>query len=164
MAVSSVVLRVSGVVSLSDDTIRQFLGLYDQESNSVIYSVDANTGFRANFPSKKTEIEALAPYDIAQFPTRGQIVAGGDPADEGLVVTSLAMVITGRVAEDDDTYEDFSYEVRDDGSVYNHTPVEGNAAWEAAFGFSGDANTVAAAIFSTLYSTEADPIAVSLTT
>jgi hypothetical protein len=162
MAVRSVILRVSGNVGLSDNSIRTFLGLFDQETGLVSFSIDANEAFRANYPSKKEEIEALNPYLASVFPTVGQVVPASDPVDEGLVVDSLAMVITGRVAYDDNTQKDFSYEVRDDGSVFAHEAEEGDVAWADAFGVDSTPNTAAEAILTYLYSAVGDEIAVNI--
>ena len=164
MEVISVILRISGNLGLSDDSNRTFLGLLDSEANSISFSVDANEAFRANYPTKKSEVEALRPYLIEAFPVRGQIVPGSDPVDEGLTVDSLAMVITGRVAYNNNTQKDFSYEVRDDGSVYAHEQEEGDVAWEDAFGYEGGANVAVEFILSTLYSTVDDSINVEITT
>lgn len=163
MAVSSIVLRISGNVALSDNSVKTFLGLYD--GNVVSILVDDEESFRVNYPSKKSEIVALDPYSAVKFPTKGKIVPASDPVDSGNVVSSLAMLITGRVAYDDNSYQDFAYEVSGDGTVTNHVTYggEGNEAWEEAFGVDALGNTVAESILSSLYSSEADPISVSVT-
>ena len=164
MKPTSIILRVSGTLGLSDNSVRTFFGIIDSEADSIVFSVGANEAFRANYPTKKSEIELLRPYLVEAFPTIGRIVPGNDPIDEGLVVDSLSMVITGRVAYDDNSHKDFSYEVRDDGNVYAYDFEEGDEACKDAFGFDGLSNTASEFIFSTLYSTKEDPIKVVVTT
>lgn len=165
MEVTSVVFRISGNLGLSDNSTRTFLGQLEQDGPSkrdiLNISFDANEAFRANFPTKKEEIEALSPYSATIFPA-GQIVPSGDPVDAGLVVNSLSMVMTGRVTYSNNTQKDFSYEVRDDGSVYAHEAEEGDVAWADAFGPLGGPKIVAEIILTTLYSAMDDSITVTL--
>lgn len=162
MEINSVSARISGVAGLSDNSTATFLGLYDSYSKQIHLSVDANVEFRKNYPSQKTKIESLAPYTIAAFPTTGRIIPASDPTDTGLVVDSLSMVITGRVSFDNNTHDDFSFEIRDDGSIYDHTGDKGREIWKTAFGDTPAVNTIGAAVLTALYSTEADPIAVTI--
>lgn len=163
MAINSVSARISGVSSLSNNDVVSFLGLYDSYSNQIYLSVNANEEFRKNYPSQKSKIEELAPYTTAAFPSAGRIVPASDPVDTGVVVNSLSMVITGRVSFDDNTQDDFSFEVRDDGNVYDHTGELGREVWKTAFGDTPAINTIGNAVLTALYSTEADPIAVTIT-
>lgn len=168
MSVTSFILRASGNVAMSDNSNKTFLALYNPFGDGFSLSVDGNEAFRANFPSKKSEIEAMDIFDAAAILSNGAITVSKDPDDEGLVVSSLSMVVTGRVTFDDNTHNDFSYEVRDDGNVYNHVEFEdeGNEAWLAIAGPVEDTAAATKAIiidlFENLYSTDVDPIVVSL--
>jgi hypothetical protein len=168
MAINKFSLRISGVAALEDETNATFLGLYDSVSGQSIISVDGNTGFRKNYPSKKAEVEDLAIYDDSNFGSgAGAVTPASDPVDAGDVVRSLSMVITGRVAFDDETHQDFVYEVRDTGDVYNALHEGSNNAWAAiAADLSSDAGLAARAviegILTQLYSSDSDPIAVTL--
>ena len=170
MSVTSFILRASGNVALSDNSNETFLALYNPFGDDFSLSVNGNEAFRINYPSKKSEIEGMDIYSAASVLSEGAIAISSDPSDSGVVVSSLAMVVTGRVTFSDNTQHDFSYEVRDDGSVYNHVEYddEGNEAWAS---IAGEVEDTAAAtkeivtnFFENLYSTDADPITITLTT
>jgi hypothetical protein len=165
--VSSFYLRISGTAGVSNDTNATFLALYDSVSGQTSISINGNEEFRKNYPSKKSEIEDLAPYDAAVFASSGRVTVSSDPSDSALTVSSFTMVITGRVAYTDNTTKDFSFEIRDDGNVYNHQSVESNEAWLSIAGTGEDTATTTRAVITTvlesLYSDTGDAITVTLT-
>jgi len=160
MTVSSFTLRISGNAALEDGNIVSFLQNWD--SNVLGELPDSNLSFRNLYPSKKSEVEALYPY----VTTDGGAVSVSDPSPDAEVpVTSLSMVISGNIAYADDTVESVEFEVRDDGSVFNHS---GGEKWDKFTndirdnGLTSLEETVES-IFTTLYSAEGDSITASLT-
>lgn len=161
MTVSSFTLRVSGNAALEDGSIVSFLQNWD--SNVLGELPDSNLSFRNLYPSKKSEVESLYAYTTTDG---GAITPASDPTPDAEVpVTSLSMVISGNVAYDDDTTESIELEVRDDGSVFNHS---GGDKWDKFTndirdnGLTSLEETIES-MFATLYSTEGDSIAVNLT-
>lgn len=155
MTISSFTLRISGNASLEDNTVVSFLENWD--SNNLGDLPQSNLSFRVLYPSKKSEVEALVPYVIVG----GQVVPSADPTAAPVPVSSVSMVITGKVAYTDNSSQSFSFEVRDDGSVYNHTGQEGEDAW-LAMAEDPTANALMAQMFTALYSTDEDPITVAI--
>jgi hypothetical protein len=157
MTISSFTLRISGNASLEDNTVVSFLENWD--SNNLGDLPQSNLSFRVLYPSKKSEVEALVPYVIVG----GQVVPSADPTASPVDVSSVSMVITGKVAYADNSIQSFSFEVRDDGSVYNHTGQEGEDAW-LAMAEDPTANALMAQMFTALYATNEDPITVAIVT
>ena len=157
MVVTSFTLRISGVAALETGSSVSFLENWDSRVQGEL--VGSNISFRTNYPSKKSEIESLVPYTIEG----GQIVPSSDPTDSPIAVTSVSMVISGQVAYDDNSSGSFEFEVRDDGSVFNHTGVDGEDAW-IALAEDPTASTIIEQMFTDLYSTDEDPITVAIVT
>lgn len=155
MTVSSFTLRVSGNASLANDNVVSFLENWD--SNVLSELPDSNLSFRALYPFQKEEVESLVPYTISG----GTVTPASDPTDAAVAVTSVSMVISGEVAFENNTVKSFEFEIQEDGSVYNHTGTEGEEAW-VALAEDSTANSLIAQIFTTLYSSDDDPIMVTV--
>jgi len=155
MAVKSFTLRVSGNASLEDNSVVSFLENWDSRFAGDL--PDSNVSFRVLYPSKKDEVESLVPYTIEG----GKIVPSDDPTASALDVVSVSMVISGDVSLDDNTIKSFEFEVRDDGSVFNHTGSDGEEAW-LEIATDATSKTIIEQMFTDLYATSTDPITVDI--
>lgn len=156
MTVSKFTIRVSGNASLADDRIVSFLKNWD---SSVLGDLpDSNLSFRYLYPSQKTKVESLTPYTISS----GTVTPSGDPTDSAVAVTAVSMVISGEVAFEDNTVKSFEFEIQEDGNVYNHFGTEAEEAW-TALAENSTANAIIDQIFTELYSTDDDPISITIT-
>jgi len=111
------------------------------------------------YPSKKEQVESLVPYTISG----GTVTPASDPTDSSIAVTSVSMVISGEVAFADNSIKSYEFEIRDDNNVYNHSGEEGNEAW-LALADDSTAKSLIEQIFTALYSSENDPITVTIVT
>lgn len=153
MTVRNFTLRISGNVALADNTIKSFLNNYDSAVKGSL--VDSNLAFRSLYSALKSQLISLEPWTNGNY----AVTPSADPTASAVAAEAAAIVITGIVAYEDNSIKSFAFELRDDGSAYNHTGAEGIAAWED---IADEFNDAVADMFEELYTANGNVITVTV--
>lgn len=126
--------RFSGIVAYSDDSHQQFAAHIDERGNVSVNSGDGDTPNESNQAILEVQTGHTWLQDMMALVTGVTNAITLSPAGvAGKTVTSAAMHWSGRVARDDNTWEDFAaqYEIKAGGEFVLNSSGDGNGSTSA---------------------------------
>lgn len=120
--------RFSGIVAYSDDSHQQFAAHIDERGNVSVNSGDGDTPNESN----QAILEVQTGHDWLEdmLALCSGTLALSPAGSAAKTVTGAAMHFSGRIARDDDTWEDFAvqYDIKADGEFVLNSSGDGEGS------------------------------------